>query len=380
MTSYVEKIMDPLNQWYQNSSIHAFFEWWVTELKSLVPEQYRKKLFTDTNELYILHSGEEVQLWQLVDQQLQLLTPDNSVADREWWHQLNHHVAAADQESRVTYLVPSDLVLGREIALPTVVMSDVDSVLSFELDKYIPFKAEDVEFAYRKGQIEEGSEKFPLTLTAVRKQTMRDILEKTESRGIRLSAVDVNSGSVEQPVPMGMNLLPKAHRKKKDWTAIKWHAGLISLAILLLAFVMYSSLDNKLAKIESLEEQVSELRKNARRAKMIETQLNESVQAANFLGDLKTKMPSRVLMVAELTRKIPNNTYLTRIVIDEEKMEVVGQSSNANALVPILNQSDLWYEPQIIGNVTQDPRTGKEKFTIRSELKLEATEEVDNES
>jgi general secretion pathway protein L len=380
MTSYVEKIMDPLNQWYQNSSIHAFFDWWVSELKSLVPEQYRKKLFADTNELYVLQAGEEVQLWQMVDQHMQLLEPDSSVADREWWHQLNHHVASADQETRVTYLVPGELVLGREIALPTVVMADVDSVLSFELDKYIPFKAEDVEFDYRKGQVEEGSEKFPITLTAVRKQTMREILEKTESRGIRLSAVDVNSGDVTQPVPMGMNLLPKEHRKKKDWTAIKWHAGLIAVAILLLGFVMYSSLENKAAKIQSLEEQVAELRKDARRAKMIETQLNESVQAANFLGDLKTKMPSRVTMIAELTRKIPNNTYLTRVVIDEEKMEVVGQSTNANALVPILNQSELWYEPQIIGNVTQDPRTGKEKFTIRSDLKLAAAEEVENES
>ena len=53
--------------------------------------------------------------------------------------------------------------------------------------------------------------------------------------------------------------------------------------------------------------------------KMIETQLNESIQAANFLGNLKQNMPSRVLMIGELTRKIPVNTYLTRIVIDEEK-------------------------------------------------------------
>ncbi|MFC3193129.1 pilus assembly protein PilM [Marinicella sediminis] len=380
MTSYVEKITEPLSQWYQTSSIHAFFEWWVGELKSFVPERHRKKIFANTNELFIYQSGEEVELWQQTEQQMQRLQPDGSVADKEWWHQLNHQVAGSDQEARVTYLVSEKLVLGREIALPTAVMSDIESVLTFELDKYIPFKADDVDFAFRKGPVEEGSEKFPVMLTAIRKQNMREIIELTESKGIRLSAVDVNTGTAEQPVALGMNLLPREWRKKKDWTAIKWYAGLLLVAVLLLAFVMYGSLENKTSKIASLEAQVTELRKDARRAKMIETQLNESVQAANFLGDLKIKIPSRVMMVAELTEKIPQNTYLTRIVIDEEKMEVVGQSTNANALVPILNQSELWYEPQIIGNVTQDPRTGKEKFTIRSALKLEVQEEADNES
>ena len=82
----------------------------------------------------------------------------------------------------------------------------------------------------------------------------------------------------------------------------------------------------------------------------------------------------------ELTQKIPLNTYLTRIMIDQERIEVVGQSDNANSLVPILNQSDMWYEPQIIGNVTVEPRTGKEKFTIKSEFKPSASEETGNES
>ena len=177
--------------------------------------------------------------------------------------------------------------------------------------------------------------------------------------------------------------MPKESRKKKDWGSIKWHAGLVLVAVLMLGFVMYSSIQNKQVKIQSLEAQVDELKKDARRAKLIETQLNESIEAANFLGNLKQSTPSRVQMLAELTQKIPENTYLSRLVIDDEKIEIVGQSENSNALVPILNQSSLWFEPQFIGNMTIDPRTNMEKFTIKSELKpvQEAlTEEVKNES
>jgi general secretion pathway protein L len=383
MTNYLEKITDPLNQWYQTSSTRAFFDWWFSELKLMVPEKYRENLFPDSKEVLISQADEEdqVNIWHQYQGELRAVELDDSVADKEWWHKLNHFVAGSDQETGVTYLMDESQVLSREIALPVVVANDVASVLQYELDKYVPFAADEVAYDFRKGQIEEGSEKFPVLLTAVRKEVLKEIIDETEAKGVQLSAIDVNIGTKEAPKSLGVNMLPKELRKKKDWTSLKWHVGLITFALLMLSFVMYTSLQNKRVKIQSLEAQVTELRKDARRAKMIETQLEDSIQAANFLGNLKQSMPSRVLMIAELTQKIPAHTFLTRIVVDQDKLEVVGESDNANALVPILNQSNLWYEPQIIGNVTQG-RTGKEKFTIKSELKPveETDEEVNNGS
>ncbi len=377
MTTYIEKITEPLMQWYHNSSIHAFFAWWTGELKALVPDDYRGTFFPNSLALYVSDAqgkDEDVKLWQFDDNTIGALAVDDSVAGKEWWHQLNHHLASAELATDVTCLLDESKVLVRNVAMPQAVVNDIDSVLTFELDKYIPFKAEDVVFAYNKGEMVEGSEKFPITITAIKKQELNALVALFEAKGVQLSGIDVNVGTAEQPKSLGINLLPKDVRKKKDWTKIKWNLGLLAVVTLLLWFVMYSSLDNKRVKIASLEAQVAELKKDARRAKLIETQLNASIEAANFLGNLKRETPSRLLMFSELTQKIPMNTFLTRVMIDDERLEVVGQSDNANALVPILNQSELWHEPQIIGNVTQDNRTGKEKFTIRSEFKLDEEE------
>lgn len=385
MMTYIEKITDPIAQWYQGSGIHAFMSWWTGELKTLVPDEYRSNLFPDSMAVYVSNvEGEDgvVNIWQQDGSSLNamLFEQSDAVEGKEWWHQLNHYLGSTEVDTTVTCLLDANNVLTREVAMPVAVMSDLDSVLTFELDKYIPFKAEDVEFAYRKGEVVEGSEKFPITLTTVRKPMLNELIRSFEAKGLQLSQIDVNVGTAEEPKVLGVNLLPKDLRKQKDWTKIKWNLGLLAVVVFLSWFVMYSSLDNKRIKIETLEAQVSELRKDARRAKLIETELNESIKAANFLGNLKKETPSRLLMFSELTRKIPTNTFLTRIMIDEERLEVVGQSDNANALVPILNQSELWYEPQIVGNVTQDARTGKEKFTIRSEFKLAEEEEVSDES
>ncbi len=382
MMTYIEKIVDPITQWYQGSGIYAFMSWWTGELKALVPSEYRSNLFPDSVEVYVTEvEGEDdaVNIWQQNDDSLEILKFDDSVDGKEWWHQLNHYLGSTEVDTTVTCLLDESNVLIRNVAMPVAVFNEVDSVLTFELDKYIPFNADDVEFAYSKGEVVEGSEKFPVTLTAIKKPLLNGLIQSFETKGLQLSSIDVNVGTKESPHALGVNLLPKSLRKQKDWTKIKWNVGLLALVLLLLWFVMYSSLDNKQAKIESLEAQVAELRKDARRAKLIETELNASIEAANFLGNLKKETPSRLLMFHELTQKIPENTYLTRIMIDEERLEVVGESDNANALVPILNQSSLWYEPQIIGNVTQG-RTGKEKFTIRSEFKPADAVEVSDES
>ncbi|WP_223787069.1 PilN domain-containing protein [Marinicella meishanensis] len=383
MTTYIEKITEPLSQWYQQSSIHAFMVWWTTEMKAMVPSQYQAKLFPRSLSVFVTdaEAGDDaVQLWQQEGHEMSTLTCDDTVADKEWWHQLNHYLGTAEQTTEVTCLLPEAKVLIREVALPVAVYNEVESVLQFELDKYIPFKADEVVFSCDKGEVVEGSEKFPVTLTAIKQDELNTLVSLFEAKGVQLSGIDVNCGDAQQPQAMGVNLLPKEVRKKKDWTQIKWNAGLSAVAIALLWFVMFSSLENKQAKIESLEAQVTELRKDARRAKLIENQLNESIQAANFLGNLKKNTPSRLLMFSELTQKVPMNTFLTRVMIDNERLEVVGESVNANALIPILNQSALWYEPAIIGNVTQNPRTGKEKFTIRSDFKPADAEEAGNES
>jgi len=383
MTNYFEQITDPVSQWYQGSGVHAFFEWWSGELKGLVPAKYRNDLFPDSVSVYVtdVQGGKEgVNIWHEHSQGISQLSFDDSVEGKEWWHKLNHYLGTAEVATEVTCLLDESEVLIRSVAMPVAVINDIDSVLTFELDKYIPFKPEDVEFAFRKGDVVEGSEKFPVMLATIKKQQLSQLVADFEAKGLQLSSIDVNVGTAEAPVALGINFLPKEVRKKKDWTKIKWNAGLSLALLALLWFVMYSSLDNKRAKIESLDEQVSILKKDARRAKLLETELNDSIRAANFLGNLKKNTPSRMLIIKELTQKIPINTYLTRIMIDQERLEVVGQSDNANSLVPILNQSEMWYEPQIIGNVTVDARTGKEKFTIKSEFKPSIEEEDGNES
>lgn len=380
MTAILDNITHPINQWYRDSSIRAFVQWWTGELKQLVPEKYRQNIFPQSQAVYINQGDQETpKLWRYRQQEFAPLTADDELQNDEWWHQINHYIADSDVDVSTTYLLANQHAIVRNVTLPQAAIGDIDSVLAFELDKYVPFQADEAVFAWRQGPVDDGSEKVLILLAVIKKDILDNILEAINSKGVKLSGIDINMGDDETPEPLGVNLLPVELRKKKDWSKWKLYGGLLLACVLMLSLVMYNSLDNKRAKIETLNEQVELLRKDARRAKLLENQLNQTITAANFLGNLKQQIPSRVLMVHELNQKIPQNTYLSRIIIDNERMEVVGQSDNANALVPILNESDTWYEPKIVGNVRPDPRSGKEQFTIKADLQPTTTEEADND-
>lgn len=380
MTAILDNITHPINQWYRDSSIRAFVQWWTGELKQLVPEKYRQNIFPQSQAVYINQGDQETpKLWRYRQQEFAPLPADDELQNDKWWHQINHYIADSDVDVSTTYLLANQHAIVRNVTLPQAAIGDIDSVLAFELDKYVPFQADEAVFAWRQGPVDDGSEKVLILLAVIKKDILDNILEAINSKGVKLSGIDINMGDDETPEPLGVNLLPVELRKKKDWSKWKLYGGLLLACVLMLSLVMYNSLDNKRAKIETLNEQVELLRKDARRAKLLENQLNQTITAANFLGNLKQQIPSRVLMVHELNQKIPQNTYLSRIIIDNERMEVVGQSDNANALVPILNESDTWYEPKIVGNVRPDPRSGKEQFTIKADLQPTTTEEADND-
>jgi len=381
MTALLDNIINPINQWYRDSSIRAFVQWWTGELKQLVPENYRKNIFPEAQAVYINQGEQETpMLWRYQNQGFSPLPGDDELQNDEWWHQINHYIADSDVDVSTTYLLASQHAIVRNVTLPQAAIGEIDSVLAFELDKYVPFQADEAVFAWHQGPVDDGSEKVLILLAVIKRDVLDNILQAINSKGVKLSGIDINMGDDKTPEPLGVNLLPVELRKKKDWSKWKLYGGLVLACVLLQSLVMYNSLDNKRTKIQALNEQVELLRKDARRAKLLENQLNQTITAANFLGNLKQQIPSRVLMVHELNQKIPQNTYLSRIIIDNKRMEVVGQSENANALVPILNESDTWYEPKIVGNVRPDPRSGKEQFTIKAELQPTETTEADNDA
>ncbi len=381
----IEKIQNDINQWYEASAISRFMSWWKRELKSFVPQKYQDMFFPQPVRIYLTQGSDEgVQVWsneegtyQNNDQQT-----DASGEQESWWHTVQRIIKHADgRQIRVGYLLSNNEALVRKIALPQAARENLDEVIGFELDKYVPFNSDQVQLSYRIDKSTLGKEKILLDLAVIPKQKINEVLNVCSETSVQIDEIDVNmSHQDERPKALGVNLLPAEKRKSRNYFNVKLNVALSLLLIGMIYFVMHTSINNKQEKIDRLTEINSELQKQARTAKLLRKELKEVIVSSKFLKNRKTNNAPLVAILSDVTTRLPDHTYITRIKVDEESFELTGNSGNANYLVPTLDESANLFGPEIIGGVRKDPRTNKEKFTIRAALQETREDQEDGAS
>src|SRR5690606_6907394 len=128
------------------------------------------------------------------------------------------------------------------------------------------------------------------------------------------------------------------------------------------------TLHNRGERRDELRAQVAAANDQAREARLLRNQLVSSAQAANFLAASRASRPTMLEVMAELTRRIPDDTSLDKLAINGDQLVMVGQSRAAPALVALLQASPLITDPALSGVVQSDPRTGRDRFTLTARV------------
>jgi general secretion pathway protein L len=163
---------------------------------------------------------------------------------------------------------------------------------------------------------------------------------------------------------MGLNLLPVAGQVRRMDPARKLNAALAAIAVVCLFGALVMTLHNRNARLEDFKREVAAANDAARQARLVRNQLQTSAAAAGFLAQQRAARPTMLEVLADLTRRIPDDTSLDKLAINDGKLVMVGQSRAAPALVGLLQESPLLREPALSGAVQADPRTGRDRFTM----------------
>ncbi len=67
----------------------------------------------------------------------------------------------------------------------------------------------------------------------------------------------------------------------------------------------------------------------------------------------------------------PDDTWLNRIDIRGNEIQIQGESSTAEMLISLVDSSPLFQNPQFRSPVTQVPRSERERFHLSAELEVD---------
>ncbi len=353
-------------------NIKHFFQWWARGLAYWLPEKI-KPLFSESLHAIFLTVMDGTLTFKLIDEgQEQVIAQlDLSGATAENFQQLRleHEVL---QKARYILRLQPKQAIKKILYLPFAAKENLQQVITFEMDKYSPFNADQVYFSVKLlGREVNGQIKVLLVLTP--KETLDSIYQQLKALEIYPDFADYEQAANNYSDDLApYNLLPEWDvpvKNKVTWV-LSWF---FSVVLLILTFaVSVFPVWQAGQTVESLRLQLKQLGKATRQVQNQQLEIDGVIEETVRLIKVKQNSPSMTELINTLTLLIPIDTWLTHLKYNDGQLQIQGQSPAASALIGLLEASALFSNARFVSPLTQDKRTGKERFQISVDINVEA--------
>ncbi len=353
-------------------SARAFFRWWAAELAFLVPQLLRKRLRAD-DVLAVAFEGAQATLSHEVAGKSCVLGEIPAEATKAASAKilkllgrvpgLRERFAAG--RVPVTLRLPADQALRTQLALPLAAEQNLRQVLAFQLDRRTPFQADTVHFAHRVVRRDDAARLLEVELAVVPRSVVAAAITLGRAIGLRPSAVEVAA-----PAPGGVssgNLLPEDERQHRRPTTIMMRAAFAGLALAALA-ALYQPIYAARRTADGLQQRMQGAKELALQGRKLKDEVAKLTEAEEFLVGGKRETPSATEILFELTRVLPDDTWVNDLHVAAGEIRIGGFSKSASTVIKLLEQSGVFAGPQFRSAVTQDQASGKEKFEITAKI------------
>jgi general secretion pathway protein L len=359
---------------YARTPLPRFFKWWGRELVSFLPQRWRAMLAERADALLLDAQQGELVVWRQSGERTRELArialAEPSDVQKASFARLRHQLD--DPDIRRFYCINPERTLRRTINLPAAAENNLRQVLAFEMDRQTPFKADQVYFDYRIASRSVGDKNLTIELTVVPRTQLDNELAKIAGVDAAIDGVDCWQNGIGSQ-RAGLNLLPADRRIKRANLRRRLNLALVAAAVILLITTMLQSLGNRQSALDAMTADVQKSQNEANQVSQARKTLQDTIDAANFLSRKKRETPLMVDLLNDLTARLPDDTYLERLNVDEKsKIELQGLSEDASKLIGLLGKSELLTNPSVQGTIQPDPRTKKDRFNITVEFRTVA--------
>ncbi|MFD0739095.1 PilN domain-containing protein [Lysobacter koreensis] len=262
-------------------------------------------------------------------------------------------------------LLPAASGLRRRLPLPAAAAERLRDVVGFEIDRQTPFSADAVAFDARVLGRRDSDGQLDVELVAVPRSALDPQLAALGLLASTLAGVDV---AATDGTPLGVNLLPLSQRRRHADPFRVWNWALAAVAVLAVAALLWQLLENRRQAAAAFERDIARRAQPARQAAAQRAELIGLIEGQAFLDRTRGARPTAVEVMDELSRRLPDGTYLEKLAIEAERLTLIGLSNEAPALIGRLDGSTLWRSPALAGALQPDPASGRDRFTLTAEL------------
>ena len=337
--------------------MQAFFRWWADGLGYLVPQQWRARLWPGRARLRIELHEDTVRFTRTANGPAheETFPLSDTQAITAWLH------AHSDRNDAVS--VASPRVLHKSLIWPLAAESNVGAILANEMDRQTPFTLDQVHFDYCVTHRNPDAKMLRVDLFI----TLRDVAAAVSDQ-VRGWGVIPLALTPIATTPADINLLPAQTPDRARQSRGATQRLLAGVTALLVLLVLYAPLIKHEQILERLEAEVDAKRTAAKQARDLLSRSEAMTARSAFVTTQRAKDHAPIDVLDELTRILPDDSFATRVVINNGDVQLQGEAGSATTVLALLEGSQRFSRAAFRSPVTRNQKSAKDKFHIVAQL------------
>ena len=265
----------------------------------------------------------------------------------------------------VVVQLPAQEVLRRRFELPAARYSTLARAVPFELERLSPIERDKLYYDFVVLRSAKTKKKqSELELRIVKRSTVDSAIALAREAGLRVGEIrfagDAREAAWRQfPVD------------RTAWLKLKWREwnvlALAAAAVVLAIAAVFAAYLRGAAAADALSGEVDTAAGRAAVVHRIAHEITD-VQAQIEFPLAEKRAPFLVRILSEVTRELPDGTWLTELELDGGKVHIQGFSKSASDVVGDIDRSPLFANAQFMAPL-QSSQNGNERFDLSFDVK-----------
>ncbi len=348
--------------------VRAFFQWWRRELSACVPASFRDQGPQPRRGIVLTLDGDSVRVATLAngrqrEQGAFEAMPSAPEAERRSIAALIP--AARLSRSAICLALPDARILRKRMELPAQAESDIDSIIANQIDRLTPYRADQVRCAHLVVARDRLLHRLTVEVIAITMSSLAPALERMHGWGLSPAFLWVAGNGTGEPVAIDLRPKGAARPTRRPLRLIP---TLAMINALLLALAVGLPLWQQHAELARLDAEVATARSRADAVLQLRRKIEALRSELAFLSDSKVRLPVVVTALNELTRIVPDGTWIEELRIGDGQLDLRGQSPHSAALIGRLESSPMFASAAFRAPVTRQGPLGMERFHLGAKI------------
>ena len=237
-----------------------------------------------------------------------------------------------DKEHVIVRLSETEL-LRKMVVLPLAAARNLNEIVRFEIDRQSPIDPERIHFDSRVLRLDAAANKVDVEVRIFKKDAIQSAVDNCSALGLRVAGVEFVGGAPEEKAfPLDAKAARHLYWQRASTPALSLLACGLALAVL-----AGCEIREEVASSD-LHDRVASARTRAHASGEILTRMADARDRVTLLVAEKRR-PSLAQIVSDVTRLLPDGSWITQLDKNDAEIHIRGFSPNASQLVEIFERS-----------------------------------------